>query len=93
MSEAIDYDKLADAVANKLRLLPPFESVLWNAEQCADYLNISESNFSNRISKSTKFPSPSILPSSTGGNGGKKLWFAHEVTKWSATRKKTSSQD
>lgn len=88
MSE-IDYEKLAEAVANKLRLLPPPETVIWTAKQCADYLGISERHFVDRVSKHWQFPTAIKLPNATGARGHSR-WHAVDVQQWANEQKKAS---
>lgn len=84
----IDYEKLADAVAQKLRLLPPVDKVIWTAKQCADYLGMSQRHFVDRVSKSYNFPSPIKLPSE--GGKGHAVWYAAEIQDWVAKHKRAS---
>jgi predicted DNA-binding transcriptional regulator AlpA len=85
----IDYEKLADAVANKLRLLPPPEKIIWNAKQCADYFGISERHFTDRVSKNYDFPAAIKLPNPDGTRGHSR-WHAAEVQEWATRQKKAS---
>ena len=56
MSE-IDYDKLADAVAKRLSLLPPPEKIIWDAKRCAEYLGVTEKHFvDKKMGDSVKVP-------------------------------------
>lgn len=87
MSE-IDYVKLADEIAKKLRVLPPPEKVIWTPEQCAEYLGVSKLHFVNRVSKTYEFPAPIKLPSE--GGRGHSRWYAADVQEWVATHKKAS---
>jgi hypothetical protein len=62
----IDYDKLADAIVKRLRLLPPADKIIWTADQCADYLGISRRHYVDRMSKTWGFPAAIKLPTDTG---------------------------
>jgi predicted DNA-binding transcriptional regulator AlpA len=88
MSE-FDYDKLADTIAQKLRLLPPPDKIIWTGKQCADYLGISEKHFVDRLSKSFNFPEPIKLPSETGRRGHSR-WYATEIMNWVSQHKQAS---
>lgn len=83
----IDYEKLADAIANKLRLLPPPDKIIWEAEQCAQYLRVSERHYVDRLSKSYGFPSPIKLPSEKGK--GHARWYAKDIQDWVLKQKQT----
>lgn len=86
MSE-IDYDKLADAVAKRLSLLPPPEKIIWDAKRCAEYLGVTEKHFVDKLSKCYGFPTAIQLPSSTGTRGQKR-WHAKDITEWVTNQKK-----
>lgn len=88
MSE-IDYEKLADAIAQKLRLLPPADKVIWNADQCAEYLGISRRHYVDRVSKTWGFPAAIRLPTETGSRGHDR-WYAADVQEWVSQHKKAS---
>lgn len=83
---AFDVDLLADAIANKLRLLPPADKVLWDVRECAEYLRMSEKHFIDRVSKTMKFPSPIKLPSETGRRAHPR-WYASEIMDWVRSHK------
>ncbi|QEY15505.1 hypothetical protein D0C16_05665 [Cellvibrio sp. KY-GH-1] len=84
----IDYEKLADAVARKLQLLPPADKIIWTAKQCAEYLGVSERHYVDRLSKSHNFPAPIKLPSDSGR--GHARWYAIDIQEWVATHKRAS---
>ena len=88
MSE-IDYEKLADAIAQRLALLPPPDKVIWNADQCAEYLGISRRHYVDRVSKTWGFPAAIKLPTD-GGSRGHDRWYASDVQNWVAQHKKAS---
>lgn len=77
----IDYEKLATEIANKLRMLPPADAILWDAKLCADYMNITQKHFTDRVSKATSFPSPIKLPTE-GKSKSRPQWYAHEIQAW-----------
>jgi predicted DNA-binding transcriptional regulator AlpA len=81
----IDYEKLATAIANRMRMLPPADAVIWDSKQCAEYLNISQKHFTDRVSKGNGFPSPIKLPAENGR--GHARWYAHEIQEWVKTHK------
>lgn len=83
----IDYEKLADAVAQKLRLLPPVDKVIWTSKQCAEYLGVSERHYVDRLSKSFDFPAPIKLPSDSGR--GHARWYAVDIQEWVKKYKRT----
>ncbi len=85
----INVDQLADAIAKKLRLLPPTDKVLWDAKECAEYLRMSEKHFMDRVSKTMKFPKPIKLPSETGRRAHSR-WYASEVMDWAKSYKQAS---
>lgn len=88
MSE-IDYEKLAEAIAHKLSLLPPPDKVIWNADQCADYLGISRRHFVDKVSKLWGFPAAIKLPTDTGSRGHDR-WHAADIQSWVSQHKKAS---
>lgn len=79
--EAIDYDKLADALAERMSKTPPIEKVVWGVKECASYLRVSERHFSDRISKHHKFPRAITLPID-GKRRTHPKWFAGEIIAW-----------
>jgi predicted DNA-binding transcriptional regulator AlpA len=84
----IDYEKLADEIAKKMRVLPPPEKVIWTPEQCAEYLGVSKLHFVNRVSKIYGFPAPIKLPSE--GGRGHARYYAVDVQTWVSQQKKAS---
>lgn len=83
----IDYEKLADAIAKRLSLLPPQETIIWTAEQCAEYFGISKRHFVDRVSKTYDFPTPIRIPMEAGKHCHDR-WYANEVQKWARQYKK-----
>ncbi len=84
----IDYDKLADAIVQRLRVLPPADKIIWTADHCADYLGVSRRHYVDRLSKTWGFPAAIKLPTDTGSRGHDR-WYAAEVQQWVAQNKKT----
>lgn len=85
----IDYERLADEIAKKLRVLPPPEKVIWTPAQCAEYLGVSAQHFVNRVSKTFGFPTAIKLPSESGGRGHAR-YYAVDVQTWVSQQKKAS---
>lgn len=81
IGQVIDVDQLADAIAKKLRLLPPQEKILWDSKECSEYLRMSEKHFVDRVSKTMKFPRPIKLPSETGRRAHAR-WYAQDIMEW-----------
>ena len=77
--EAIDYDKLADAIAERITAANsvPLELQIWSAERCAEYLNHSDRTFKERISKHHSFPRAVRMPSEKGL--GKCCYYAKDI--------------
>lgn len=86
----IDYEKLAETIAQKLRLLPPADRVIWSGKDCAKYLGVSERHFGDRVSKSHGFPEPIRLPDEHG-NRGHARWHAVDIQEWAAKQKRRAS--
>ena len=80
--EAIDYDKLAEAVANKIGRQAPAEAIIWSPEECASHLNKSSRSFSEHLSKQAGFPDAVIVPN--GQKNGRALlgWRMVDIIKW-----------
>lgn len=79
--EAIDYDKLADAIAQRISTSVPIEVALWDKVECADYLKQAERTFLDKTSKHHTFPTSINVPNGQGGKA-KSSWYAHEVIQW-----------
>lgn len=84
----IDYEKLADNIAQKLHAMPAQANVIWNAKQCADYLGFSERHFVDKVSKAISFPA-SIQFQITKGTRSHSRWYAAEIQTWVKKQKKT----
>lgn len=82
----IDYDKLTDAIAQRLQASPVKTKVIWTAKQCADYICVGERHFVDRLSKAYDFPAPIKLPTDRGRRGHAR-WYAVEVQEWVAGHK------
>jgi predicted DNA-binding transcriptional regulator AlpA len=74
----IDYDKLADAIASRMSVPP--ERVIWDVEQCANYLHQGIRTFRDRTSKHHTFPAPIPFPAVKGAANLR--WYASEVMEW-----------
>jgi predicted DNA-binding transcriptional regulator AlpA len=83
----IDYDKLADAIVQKLRVLPPADKIIWTADQCADYLGMSRRHYVDRVSKTWGFPAAIKLPTDNGSRSYDR-WYAADVQQWVTQYKK-----
>ena len=79
--EAIDYNKLAEAIAERLSRQVSVEVALWNVDECADYLKQARRTFSNKTSKNHSFPASINVPNGVGGKS-QSCWYAHEVIQW-----------
>lgn len=71
----------------------PFDQVIWDADQCAEFLGVTKTHFLNSIRYADGFPDP--LPAMTYRVSGKERkmsarWMAYEVTAW---RRGEFSQD
>lgn len=85
----IDYDKLADAIVQRLRVLPPADKIIWTADQCADYLGISRRHYVDKVSKTWGFPAAIKLPTEIGSRGHDR-WYAVDVQQWVSQHKKVN---
>jgi len=85
----IDYEKLADSIAKKLRLLPPPDKVIWESKQCAEYLRISERHYVDKVSKSAGYPLAIKLPTENGSRGHSR-WYAQEIQEWVKKQKRAA---
>jgi predicted DNA-binding transcriptional regulator AlpA len=82
----IDYERLADAIAQRLQAMPAQARVIWTAKQSADYIGVSERHFVDKVSKAFDFPAPIKLPTDRGRRGHAR-WYAVEVQDWVAGHK------
>lgn len=81
MNEAIDYNKLASAIAERLTPRVPFDRQLWDSEMCAEYFRMSVSNFMQSIACNPSFPKAIRVPSMRGKSSLPR-WKAKEVIGW-----------
>jgi hypothetical protein len=72
-NDSIDYDILATKITAAITRMPNTSDVLWNADECADYLRVGRRYFSEQLCKTVGFP----RRRATGG-----LWFRSEVVRW-----------
>lgn len=82
MSEAINMETLASSIATKLGKMPPFETILWDGDECAEYLRVAPRHFKEKIAQNHKFPAPVRFPTSGNAKKGHPKWYAHEVVTW-----------
>lgn len=81
MTQQIDLHQLAAAIAEHIDPPVPFDKQLWNAKQCAKYMNKSYSRFMQNYAPHPTFPRRINLPIKSGGSSGP-LWRAKEVVDW-----------
>lgn len=74
-------DKLARAIAANMPAAIPIDVALWSSEDCAAYLRISKSSFSQRIACLPGFPQAIRLPRADG-RATHPRWKALEVIEW-----------
>lgn len=63
----------------------PFSRVIWNAQDCADYLKISRTHFLNCVRHAQGFPEPIDMPPYYVAGKEKRMdprWSAEAVTTW-----------
>lgn len=77
----INLEKLAAAIAGHIDPQVPFDKQLWNAKQCAKYMNKSYSRFMQNFASHPTFPRRINLPIRSGGQSSP-LWRAKEVVEW-----------
>lgn len=77
-------ERLADALATRLRAPIPIGVALWSAKDAADYLRICERQFRERIAVHPEFPTPVRLPIIDGRKNrkGHPRRKAREVIAW-----------
>ena len=73
-------DKLASAVAGKIRPAVPIRVALWDSDDVSSYLRVSKNQLT-RYTPRPDFPKPIRLPTQSGGYGHP-LWKAEQVIKW-----------
>lgn len=81
MTETIDYNKLAEAIAEKIGQPLPLDVDLWGVDQIAKYLKMSKSQVSQRYVPQTDFPR-AIRLSTSDGHRSHARWKASEVIAW-----------
>lgn len=74
-------DRLAAAVAERIRKPIPIQVELWSAAEIAAYLKVSQRQVIERYSKLPDFP-PAIRLLSAGRRSGRPRWRASEVIAW-----------
>ena len=73
MDLAIDYDLLAEKIALQISKAPKEHEVLWDAQECANYLHFKKRYFAEKLSKQPGFPK-------TRGTGA--LWLKADIVRW-----------
>ena len=73
--------KLAAAIADKIKPAVPFEHQLWTTEEIAAYLKVSTSKVYQRYASLPDFPGRIELPTSEGRRSHPR-WKAIEVIEW-----------
>ena len=73
--------RLAAAIADKIRPAVPFEHQLWTTEEIAAYLKVSTSKVYQRYASQPDFPGRIELPTSEGRRSHPR-WKAIEVIRW-----------
>lgn len=85
MEQAIDYEKLGQAIASAIRATPANHD-LWDATDVANHLRCSKSHVSQRYTCQPGFPPKIRIPYKKDRGGepglGKALWVASEVQEW-----------
>ena len=69
----LDYDELAKKIAEQLARQARASDIMWNSEECAEYLRVSRRHFMQRVKTLASFP----RSCATGG-----LWLRSEVCRW-----------
>lgn len=75
-----DIEKIADAVAARIKPAIPVDVDLWSAKELGAYFKVSERQARDRIAAMPGFPQPLRLPSPTGRAHPR--WKAAEVIAW-----------
>lgn len=73
--------KLAAAIADKIKPAVPFEHQLWTTEDIASYLKIDPNKVVQRYASQPDFPGRIELPTSEGRRSHPR-WKAIEVIRW-----------
>lgn len=79
----IPLNQIAEELAKRIDRYIPRDKKLWDAQDCASYLQVTKHHFSERLSNHHDFPQPIRLPSPTGKNPHRR-WYASEVIQWAA---------
>lgn len=83
---AIDYEKLADMVADRVAKTPRNAKAIWDKSDCARYLKLGERHFKDRVASHPKFPTPITLPT-TDGRFCNARWYADDIIIWAKKQK------
>jgi hypothetical protein len=78
---SIDYEALANAIAQRMTINNPDDTTLWNGKDCAFYLRQAYVTFRDHTSKQETFPQAIRLPNGRGTRSNA-LWRAQDVIKW-----------
>lgn len=81
MTPAIDMEKLADMLAERVMKTPRNAKAIWTCDEAANYLKVKRREVRDRISKHSSFPKPIQLPNGSGGHCERR-WYAQEIIKW-----------
>ena len=68
-----DYDLLAEKITHVIAKAPREDEVLWDADECAEYLHFNRRYFRDTVSKLDSFPNP---------RGTGFVWLKSEVVRW-----------
>ncbi len=74
-------DALSKLIAARMANKPPFEEVLWTAEEVAEYLKCQPRQVLERYALLRDFPAAIRLPTPDGHRGHPR-WKAIEITAW-----------
>ncbi len=83
MPGVIDYDKLADMLAERVSKTPRNAKAIWGPNEAANYLKLARRQFVDRVSKHHSFPASINLPTICGRRCYPR-WYADDVIKWAA---------
>ena len=73
----VDLDELADKIADRIARKASSADVLWDGNDCAEYLCVTRRHFVDRIAKRKGFPAERA----TGAR-----WLRSEVIRWARSR-------
>lgn len=79
---AQELDHLATLVAEKVGKQPPFEKVIFSAEESANYLKCSKGYLINKLQHKVGFPRPVRFEQK-----GSPKWLAGDLLKWAEKNK------